>query len=392
LYLNILNDKSKLADIMNDTNTASVDWKKLDQDRLRLVIKGRLNAETTGFLWRKILRTITEKKPRELLVDASQIEYCDSMGIGLLLELTQTQKRNNHRIQITGLSPDFQSLVTLFDPGQVVDSSPKHASLTQQFENIGETTVRLLQEAKAQISFTGEAFIKLLSTLIHPSTLRWRDTFLIAEKAGANAVGITAMLGFLIGLILAFQSAVSMQKFGAQIFVTDLVCIALFRELGPLITAFVVASRSGSAFAAEIGTMKINEEIDALTTMGLDPMRFLVVPRLIAAICVIPLLTMFNNLFGLIGCGFVMSFFGSPPVTYLQRIQQAATMTDLTGGLAKTFVFGALIAGIGCFKGIRTDTGPSAVGDSATSAVVSGIVAIVVADGVFAVLYYFLNI
>jgi phospholipid/cholesterol/gamma-HCH transport system permease protein len=126
--------------------------------------------------------------------------------------------------------------------------------------------------------------------------------------------------------------------------------------------------------------------------MGLDPVRFLVVPRLIAAICVIPLLTMFNNLFGLIGCGLVMSFFGSPPVTYIQRIQEAATMTDLTGGLAKTFVFGALIAGIGCFKGIQTETGPSAVGDSATSAVVSGIVAIVVADGVFAVLYYFLNI
>jgi phospholipid/cholesterol/gamma-HCH transport system permease protein len=377
---------------MDDSNAASADWKKLDQDRLCLFIKGRLDTETIGFLWRKILKTIAETKHRELLVDATQVEYCDSTGIGLLLELTQTEKRNNRRIQITGLSPDFQSLMALFELGQVADSPLKHASLAQRFESIGETTIHLLQGAKDQISFTGEAFVKLLSTLIHPGTLRWRDTFLIAEKAGANAVGITAMLGFLIGLILAFQSAVSMQKFGAQVFVTDLVCIALFRELGPLITAFVVASRSGSAFAAEIGTMKINEEIDALTTMGLDPMRFLVVPRLIATICVIPLLTMFNNLFGLIGCGLVMSLFGFPPVTYLQRIQEAATMTDLTGGLVKTFVFGALIAGIGCFKGIRTDTGPSAVGDSATSAVVSGIVAIVIADGVFAVLYYFLNI
>jgi phospholipid/cholesterol/gamma-HCH transport system permease protein len=377
---------------MVNSNTASVDWKELDQDRVCLVIKGRLDVETTGSLWRKILKTIAGTKPRELLVDASQIEYCDGAGIGLLLELTQTQKQNNRRIQITGLNPDFQPLMKLFDPGQAIELPPKRASLAQRIESLGEKTARLLQDVKAQISFIGEAFVKLLSTLIHPRSLRWRDTFLIAEKAGANAVGITAMLGFLIGLILAFQSAVAMQKFGAQVFVTDLVCLALFRELGPLITAFVLASRSGSAFAAEIGTMKINEEIDALTTMGLDPVRFLVVPRLIAAICVIPLLTMFNNLFGLIGCGVVMSFFGSPPVTYLHRIQQAATMTDLCGGLAKTFVFGALIAGIGCLQGIRTGTGPSAVGDSATRAVVSGIVAIVVADGVFAVLYYFLNI
>lgn len=377
---------------MDDIKTASADWKELDQDRLCLFIKGRLDAETIGSLWRKILKTITETKPRELLVDATQVEYCDSTGIGLLLELTQTQKRNNCRIQITGLSPDFQPLMTLFDPGQVTELSPKRTSLAQRIESIGEKNIHLLHDVKVQISFIGEAFVKLLSTLVHPSTLRWRDTFLIAEKAGANAVGITAMLGFLIGMILAFQSAVAMQKFGAQVFVTDLVSIALFRELGPLITAFVVASRSGSAFAAEIGTMKINEEIDALTTMGLDPVRFLVVPRLIATICVIPLLTVFNNLFGLIGCGVVMSFFGSPPVTYLQRIQQAVTMTDLTGGLVKTFVFGALIASIGCFKGIQTDTGPSAVGDSATSAVVSGIVAVVLADGIFAVLYYFLNI
>lgn len=377
---------------MDNSNTATVDWKELDHDRLCLVIKGRLDVETTGSLWRKILKTIAETKPRELLVDASQIEYCDGAGIGLLLELTQTQKQNNRQIKIIGLSPDFQPLMKLFDPGQAAESPPKSASPAQRIESLGEKTVRLLHDLKAQISFTGEAFVKLLTTLIHPRTLRWRDTFLIAEKAGANAVGITALLGFLIGMILAFQSAVSMQKFGAQVFVTDLVCLALFRELGPLITAFVLASRSGSAFAAEIGTMKINEEIDALTTMGLDPVRFLVVPRLIAAICVIPLLTMFNNLFGLIGCGVVMSFFGSPPMTYLHRIQQAATMTDLCGGLAKTFFFGALIAGIGCLQGIRTGTGPSAVGDSATRAVVSGIVAIVVADGAFAVLYYFLNI
>jgi len=168
--------------------------------------------------------------------------------------------------------------------------------------------------------------------------------------------------------------------------------LGLLRELGPLITAFVLASRSGSAFAAEIGTMKVNEEIDALTTMALDPVQYLVLPRLIAAVCIMPLLTMFNELFGLIGCGMVMASWHVPAATYIDRIRAAADLTDFFSGLVKTFVFGVLIAGLGCLRGLQTETGPSAVGDSATRAVVSGIIAIVVADGVFAVVYYYLGI
>jgi phospholipid/cholesterol/gamma-HCH transport system permease protein len=183
-----------------------------------------------------------------------------------------------------------------------------------------------------------------------------------------------------------------MKTFGAEIYVADLVVLSIFRELGPLLTAFVLASRSGSAFAAEIGTMKVNEEIDALTTMGIDRVQFLVIPRVLAAVFVMPLLTMFNNLFGLIGCGLVMISLGFAPITFLNQIQQAASLTDLFSGLVKTFVFGALIAGIGCLRGLQTGTGASAVGESATRAVVSSLVAIVVADGIFAVVYYIVGI
>ena len=200
------------------------------------------------------------------------------------------------------------------------------------------------------------------------------------------------MLGFLIGLIISFQSAIGMQKFGAQVFVADLVVISLFRELGPLITAIIFASRSGSAYAAEVGTMKVNEEIDALTTMGIDPVKFLAIPRMISGVIVMPLLTMFNHLFALIGCGLVMLSLGFAPVTFLDRIQQSATLGDLIGGLFKTLVFGSLIAGIGCLRGLQTGTGASAVGDSATKAVVSSIIAIVITDGVFAIVYYYLGV
>ncbi|MHC4148419.1 MAG: ABC transporter permease [Planctomycetota bacterium] len=371
---------------------ASIDYQILEEGKLQLVMRGRLDAEVTGRLWPQAVRKLDEVRPELLVVDASGIEYCDGAGIGLLLELRRRQHESGRQIQIEGLRPEFAQLMTMFDPGQLGKPVPHPHSFVQIARDIGKATVRFGHDLKLQIAFIGELCFKLLSTMLHPRSLRWKDTFLIAEKSGADAVVITALLGFLIGLILAFQSAIPMMQFGAQIFVADLVVISLFRELGPLITAFILAARSGSAFAAELGTMKINEEIDALTTMGIDPVRFLVLPRVIAAVFVIPLLTIFNHLFGLIGCGLVMSSLGFPPVTYLNQIQQAANLGDLIGGLAKTFVFGVLIAGIGCLRGLQTGTGASAVGDSATRAVVSGIIAIVVVDGIFAVVYYFIGI
>jgi phospholipid/cholesterol/gamma-HCH transport system permease protein len=227
---------------------------------------------------------------------------------------------------------------------------------------------------------------------MHPLRIRWKDFFLLAEKAGADAISITALLGFLIGLILAFQSAVAMGRFGAQVYVADLIVLSMFKEMGPLITAFVLASRSGSAYAAEIGTMKVNEELDALHTFGMDPVRFLVVPRVLALFTVLPLLTLFHILFALIGAMAVMVLLGIPSVVFWDRCRESADLVDLFSGLAKTFVFGYFIAAIGCLRGLMTGKGASAVGDSATRAVVTCIVMIVVVDGIFAVVYYYLGI
>lgn len=371
---------------------ASINYQMLDKDKLRLVISGKLDAETTSRLWPQTVRMVAENRPQMLVVDAGAVDYCDGAGMALLLQLRHSQQASDREFRIEGLRSEFEQLLTLFDPGKLSEPEPQGNSFVRFAEDVGLTTARLLRDFKEQVSFTGELFVKLLSTLFHPGNLRLRDTFLIAEKSGANAVGITALLGFLIGLILAFQSTIAMREFGAEIFVANLVTKSLFRELGPLLTAFVLASRSGSAFAAELGTMKINEEIDALTTMGIDPVRFLAIPRAVAAVAVTPLLTMFNNFFGLVGCGLVMISVGFAPVAVINQIQQAATLGDLFGGLVKTLVFGMLIAGIGCLRGFQTGTGASAVGDSATRAVVSAIVAIVVADGVFAVVYFYLGI
>jgi phospholipid/cholesterol/gamma-HCH transport system permease protein len=370
---------------------ASLSSQILKEGKFRLVIKGRLDADGISALWPQAVEKVSELRPDILEVDAGAVEYCDGAGIGLLLELKRQQQASGGRVQIVGLRPEFARLMELFDPGPAGQPEPQPASFVRISEDIGKAVVSYGQDLGTLVSFVGELTVKLFHTLLHPQRLRWADTFLLAEKSGADAVGITSLLGFLIGVILAFQSAIGMQKFGAEIYVADLVVIVLFRELGPLITAVILAARSGSAFAAELGTMKVNEEIDALTTMGLDPVRFLVVPRVIAAVFVMPLLTMFNLLLGLIGCGLVMASFGFPPVTYLNQIQGATDLGDLFGGLIKTFVFGILIGGIGCLRGLQTGTGASAVGDSATRAVVSGIIAIVIVDGVFAVVYYFIG-
>ncbi|MBN1973870.1 MAG: MlaE family lipid ABC transporter permease subunit [Sedimentisphaerales bacterium] len=371
---------------------ASVNYQKLEKGKLKLTITGRLDMESTARLWPQVFKKIKEAKPKVLILDANGIEYCDGAGIGLLLKLKKKQEEIKGSIQIENLKPEFNQLITLFDPGQLSKPAKNTPFYQRVPEQIGKAVMDFLQAAHSQISFIGEVFVKFIYTLFHLGTLRWKDTFLIAEKSGANAVGIASLLGFLIGVILAFQSAVSMRKFGAEIYVADLVVIVLFRELGPLLTAFILAARTGSAFAAEIGTMKINEEIDALTTMGLEPVRFLVIPRMLAAVFITPLLTVFNNLFGIIGCVLVMVSMGFAPITLLNEIKGATDLTDLFGGLVKTFVFGYLIAGIGCFCGLQTGKGASSVGDSATRAVVAGIIAIVVADGVFAVVYYFLGI
>jgi phospholipid/cholesterol/gamma-HCH transport system permease protein len=209
-----------------------------------------------------------------------------------------------------------------------------------------------------------------------------------AQKAGVNALVVAGMVSFLTGMIMAFQAAVPLKQFGVDIFVVNLVALALLRELGPIMTAVVLAGRSGSAFAAEIGTMTVNEEISALRTMGLDPMRVLVVPRVLAGFIVTPVLTVYANALGVTGGLLVMMAQGFPFTTLWNQLVGAVGIHDVMSGLIKSFVFGLLVAGVGCLRGLQTGMGTTAVGESTTRAVVSGIFLIVLVDAVFAVVFY----
>ena len=253
---------------------------------------------------------------------------------------------------------------------------------------IGRGTVEGVRRWYGNLAFLGEAVVSALGVLVRPRNFRFGDFALAFQRASWEGLPITTGIGFLLGLILAFESAAAMEMFGVKVFVADLLSIALFRELGPLVTAIILAGRSGSAFAAEIGTMKVNEELDALSTMGLPPVRFLVLPRVVAAVLAMPVLTVFAELAGLLGGVLVLELMGVPSEVYWQHVSSTTTVFMIVLGLAKGAFFGLLVGVVGCCAGMRTKSTADGVGVAATSAVVGSIVAIAVSDGILAVLCY----
>ena len=237
-------------------------------------------------------------------------------------------------------------------------------------------------------AFTGETVVSALSMVFRPREFRFRDSALAFQRAAFEGLPVTLAIGLLLGVILACQSAALLQTFGVEVYVADMLAIALLRELGPLVTAIVLAGRSGSAFAAEIGTMKVDEELDALTTMGLPPVRFLVLPRVVAVVLAMPILTVFAELAGLFGGAAVLSLMRVPTTVFWAHVMERSTVFMISFGLAKGALFGFLVGVIGCFSGMNTRSTADGVGVAATSAVVGGIVAIAVTDGLLAVLCY----
>jgi phospholipid/cholesterol/gamma-HCH transport system permease protein len=359
---------------------------------LSLALSGRLDSTSVGSIWMSAANSLSTGDYTSLVVDASEVDYCDGSGLAFLVNLLRRARVDGKSADIQGLREQFSQQLDRIPLDDLLDPVSETTPTVSIPEQVGEATVGMLGSLRELITFTGEIVVVTIKSLRHPSTIRWKDVWLVVEKSGTDAIPIIALVNFLIGLILAFQSAIAMKMFGAEVYVGTLVSIAVVRELGPLMTAILLAARTGSAFAAEIGTMKVNEEIDALTTMGLDPTRFLVVTRVLAATFVTPLLTLIAILLGVLGGAVVFSTFDYSMVNYWHQIQSIVDYTDLFGGLLKVVVFGAIVAGVGCLRGLQTGQGASAVGDSTTRAVVSGIVLIVAVDGVFGTLYYVLGI
>lgn len=372
---------------------ASLDIEDRSPEILKIQVAGRLDSATTPSLWRKALALLEASGSKSIQMDAANVGYCDISGIAFLGDLRERARQRDMDFKLQNFPDRYRHLLEMF-PERLFKKSQagKPKRYTCLPEEAGWAVVRLGRDLANMLRFVGELVWGLLRALRHPGRVRWDDLFHVVETAGVNALPIIGLIGFLLGLILAFQAAVPMSQFGAGIFVANLVALSLARELGPLMTAIMLAGRSGSSFAAELGTMKVNDEIDALVTMGLNPVFFLAVPRVLAGIVIAPLLTLFSIAFGLVGAGIMVMSMGYPLVTYVNRVVSAVTMVDFLGGLAKSVVFGVVVAAVGCMRGLQTRAGAQAVGESTTSSVVSSIVLIAVIDGIFAVLFYVLGI
>ncbi|WP_324293026.1 ABC transporter permease [Pseudodesulfovibrio indicus] len=354
-------------------------------------LSGRLDAAGTAAVWNDAVKGVGGTGFTSLVVDCTGVTYLNGSGEALLVKLREMARTTGATFELQNMRDEDRKLVELTWDVELPAYDGKSMERRSLAETLTDAGRQYWLSLRDMIAFVGESSIMVGQVLIRPHKVRWKDVLLSCTNVGVDSLFIIVLIGFLMGLIMSFQSAISLQRFGGEIFVPNMLGLVMFREMGPLVTAILLAARSGSAFAAEIGTMKVNEELDALTTMGLSPMRFLVTPKLLSAMMMIPLMTMFFNLASLVGGAVVMLSLGYPLVTFTSRVFSYLSLSDFWGGMLKALVFSFLVAGVGCLRGLQTRSGASAVGLSTTSAVVTGIILIAFADGLFAVAYYYLG-
>lgn len=352
---------------------------------LRIQLSGRLDLKSIAEMWQRLATAFEEGEFERSELHADRLEYLDGAGATLLTSL-----RRDHGLDIQGLAPELETMLAVYDVAKI--TPPKPPAERSVVESVGRGLLGVFEDLGRQIAFFGELLVVTLGVARQPRTFRWRDSLRVAERAGVNALPIIGLIGFLLGLVLSFQSAMMMRQFAAEVFVADLIGISMVRELGPLMTAIVLAGRSGSAFAAELGTMTVREEIDALETMALDPVRFLVVPRLVAIVGMTPFLVLFCNFAAFTGGAIVLVSLDYPLVTFLDRVTNQVTLATYFIGLLKSVVFAMIVAAVGCFRGLGTSRGAASVGQSTTSSVVTSIVLIAVADATFSIVFYVLGV
>jgi phospholipid/cholesterol/gamma-HCH transport system permease protein len=353
---------------------------------------GRIETENLHLFLSEAEAILAEKAPRKFVVDLSEIQYLDSAGAFGLIQLEDKTKGRSIPFQFINVTDEAKRIMALIDRKALTTrplaSEKRSGNLIEQ---VGGATLKILNDFISVMTFLGELLAALFYSLLHPRSVRWEDVLFYMKRTGVEGLAIVGLINFLLGLIIAFMSSLQLKQFGANIYVASLVGVAMVSELGPIMTAIIVAGRSGSAFAAEIGTMKVNEEVDALVAMGFDPIRFLAVPKVLAAMIVVPILTLYADFFG-VGGGLVVGVLGLDLTvyTYVQETMKVISITAIVKSLIKSVVFAAVIAGIGCQRGFQVRGGAEAVGALTTSAVVAAIFLTIVIDSAFAVLFTYI--
>jgi len=351
-------------------------------------LRGRLDAASTAASWLQLEKGLGGERISTLDIDATELDDCDGAGMAMLQYLSLGGMTPSAKVTVRGLKPEFQTLLNTFTEHDCTIIHPPPPEKVPVAEEMGRGAICVWHDFRAQVAFIGSVMKAFVSALANPKQMRWREVMRVFEIAGVNALPIISLISLLVGLIIAFESAQPLAQFGAQIFIANMIGLVMIRELGPLMTAIMLAGRSGSAFAAELGTMKVNEELNALETMGLDPIQFLVVQRIMAGILLTPLLTLYSMFMGVLGGVLVMRSLGFPLTIIYNQLISSVAISDVVVGTVKGLIFGIIVAAIGCLRGLQTLKGPSAVGDSTTRAVVSSILLIIIADAVFTSLLF----
>lgn len=330
---------------------------------------------------------------KRLEVDLADVKHYDSYLSVLVGKLRDSADEHDVELDFQGVSPTMRRFLDLLQRPAEEPPQARVSAFRRRVESIGQSARASFADWRAFVAFFGEITIKGLGLLRRPGDFRWKDLPFLFARAGVAAVPIVTLIGFLVGMIIGYQGALQLKQFGADVYLANLTGISITRELGPLMTAIIVAGRSGASYAAEIGTMKVSDELDALHSLGFDVTPYLVLPRIVAVVLVIPVLTLMADFAGIIG-GLLAGEFTLElsSTVYLTQLKKALTFAHVFTGLFKSVVFGFLIAAVGCFKGMQVYGGAESVGKFTTSAVVTAIFLIILSDAVFAFIFEALNI
>jgi phospholipid/cholesterol/gamma-HCH transport system permease protein len=330
---------------------------------------------------------------RQVAFDTQGVTDWDSGLLTFLRKLEASLVRASLRVDSSGLPEGARRLLQLAAAVPERAGARRDAKQDRLLARIGQRTIGWVQASHEVAAFLGEVTLALGRLLRGRARFRRSDLMLVIQEVGAAALPIVSLISFLVGVILAFLGSIQLLQFGAQIYVADLVGIGMARDMAAMMVGIILAGRTGAAFAAQLGTMQVNEEIDALSTLGFSPIEFLVLPRMLALMLMTPLLCLYANLMGIMGGAFVgVTFLDLPLVTYMQETAQGIRLIDFIGGLIKAAVYGVVVAVAGCLKGMQCGRSSAAVGQATTSAVVTSIVFIVVAMAILTVIYNALGI
>jgi len=333
-----------------------------------------------------VARELEARPARRVRLSAPELTSWDSGLLTFVQAVGDECRSRAVALDRAGLPEGVQKLLALAEAVPEVHDARGVVRAPDWLAGLGTFALEQTRGGLDFLSFLGQVTLAFGRFVSMRARYQSRDLWLLVQQCGVEALPIVALISFLVGLILAFVGAVQLRQFGAQVYVADLVGLGMAREMGALMTGILMAGRTGAAFAAQLGTMRVNEEVDALQTLGISPIEYLVLPRVLALALMLPLLCLFADAIGILGGGVVgIGIFHIEPTQYFLRTIHRITLDDFLVGVAKSAVFGVLVALAGCLRGLRASGSASAVGQAATSAVVTGIVAIVCADGIFAV-------